>query len=199
MRHRYGSGLPAGNAWTVAVASISILLCCGSFAPASNSYRPPTSLLWLDGPSQTASVEEEFTVTVRLDDVSDVYGVVISLSFDETSLEVLDDGGSPGIQISVGDCPKPDFVVQNAADNAAGTIDYAVTQLNPTPPCNGGVAALVRFRGLQTGTTEIQIVESVVSDPDGLMLPHGTQNLSVDIGGSPVALVSWGTVKALYR
>jgi hypothetical protein len=170
------------------------LILCGAFVgAASESDRPPSALLWLDGPSEVAAVGYEFTVAVRLDDISNVYGIDISLSFDETSLEVLDDGGAPGIQISVGDCPAPDFVVANTADNTAGTIHYAVTQLAPTPPCSGGLVAEIRFRAISSGPSVVEFTASIVSDPNGLPLAHETQDLAINVGyGGTLELIGPG-------
>ena len=58
--------------------------------------------------------------------------------FDPAVLEVVDaNPAQDGVQIVPGSFLKPDFVVRSLADNAAGTIWYASTQVSPTLPVSG--------------------------------------------------------------
>jgi hypothetical protein len=72
---------------------------------------------------------------------------------------------------------KPDFTVHNLADNAAGTLRYVVTQLNPTPPVSGkGVVLSIRFRGRNPGTSSKLIITSaVIADRRGNKQPLTTR------------------------
>ena len=133
---------------SVAVSVIMLLLFCSVSAQAGD--RPRLAQLYLDGPGTDVPEGQEFTVDVQLADIVDVYGIEFTLDFDASILEV------------------PDFVVTNSADNTADTISYAVTQLMPTPPCNGGIVATVRFLALAEATTAVDFTESVVSNPDGI-------------------------------
>jgi len=162
--------------------------------------RPPAALITIDGPT-TALVGDEFTVEVNIDaGGADVYGVSLDMTFDGIYLEVLDDdGGVAGVQITPGDCPQPDFVVENAADNGLGTIDYAATQLNPTPPCESGTVATLRLRALSGGSTTVGFTDWLVSDPNGIAISTSAVGLEIEIGGAPVDQMTWTTVKALYR
>jgi hypothetical protein len=122
------------------------------------------------------------TVDVRSDGASNIYGAQFTVTFDQTGLQVVDaDAGKAGVQISTGSCPAPDFVATNAADNTAGTVDYAVTQLSPTSPCNGGVIATIEFQCRDTlGMYPVTITESILSDPDGTPIAHSTQNGEIE-------------------
>jgi hypothetical protein len=122
------------------------------------------------------------TVDVRSDGASNVYGAQFTVTFDQTALQVVDaDAGKAGVQIGTGSCPLPDFVATNAADNAAGTVDYAVTQLSPTSPCNGGVIATIEFQcGDTLGVFPVTITGSILSDPDGTPIAHSTQNGEIE-------------------
>ena len=160
---------------------------------------PRLAQLYLEGPGTDVPVGQEFAVVVQRADIADVYGILFTLDFDASILEVLDDGGAPGVQIEPGDCPATDFVVTNSADNAAGTITYAVTQLMPTPPCDGGIVATVRFLALAEATTAVDFIESVISNPDGFAIQHEATGVSIVVSGSPVDELSWGTIKVLYR
>jgi hypothetical protein len=95
------------------------------------------------------------TVKIVIENVKELYGGEVHLKFDPSVVEVVDaDPSKDGIQITPGDFLKPDFVAVNKADNISGTIDYALTQLNPTPAANGsGVFMTVQFRGKALGKT----------------------------------------------
>jgi len=70
-----------------------------------------TSLLWLNPVSANVSLSENTDVVLQLDDITSVYGLQVSLSFDPSIVSVVDaDGGKPGVQISPGSCPQPDFL-----------------------------------------------------------------------------------------
>ena len=91
---------------------------------------------------------ETATLTVVIDDAIDLYGIDVRASFDPQVVEVVDaDPAMDGVQMMAGTFPKPDFVARNVADNDAGTLRYAVTQVNPTEPANGsGIVYSVQFR-----------------------------------------------------
>ncbi|MDH7488590.1 MAG: cohesin domain-containing protein, partial [Anaerolineae bacterium] len=103
----------------------------------------------LVGEGQTAAVE------VRVENVQDLYGLDIRISFDPAVVEVVDaDATQAGVQVRPGDLLSVDFMIRNTADNAQGTIWYALTQLNPTEPVSGsGTAFIILFKGKQRGAT----------------------------------------------
>jgi hypothetical protein len=135
----------------------------------------PPALLWLDPQFPEISIGASDLIDLRLDNISNVYGAEVSLSYDDTILEVV--GGA----VTPGTCPAPDFVATNTA--GGGSVDYAVTQLNPTPPCNGGVVASIEFQCLPATPpdtlTNVTIAHSLISDPDGTSIPHNVQNATV--------------------
>jgi len=139
-----------------------------------------TALLWLNPASSAILVGDTTDIIIQLDDVTNVYAAELDLSFDHTILAVVDaDPGTGGVQISEGDCPAPDFVVVNSADNSAGTISYAATQLNPTPACNGGTVATVELECLSAGISQISFTHSLISDPDGIVIDAPTQDATL--------------------
>lgn len=127
--------------------------------------------------TSTINVAEFATVTVQLSDIAEVYGVEIELSFDPSIIQVIDANPEiEGVQISSGDCPVPDFEIVNNTENITGTISYAVVQLNPTPPCNGGNVATIVFEGLAYGTSNVSINSSLISSADGISITHTIQD-----------------------
>jgi len=137
---------------------------------------PTAALLWLNPEEAVAVTGASTTVDLELSGISNVLGVEVYLDFDPAIVTVV------GGQLTKGTCPSPDFTVANTADNTAGTIEYATTQLS-LPGCDGGVVASIEFLcapGLESEvSTPITITASIVADPDGLAIPHGTQNGAV--------------------
>lgn len=169
-----------------------VVVSLGAPRGAGRAASPEAGLLWLNPPNSSAALGTSATLALQLDGVTNVYGAEVGLAFDPAFLEVV------GSVVTPGACPQPDFVVTNTADNGVGTIEYAVTQFNPTPPCAGGVVATIEFRcKAETGpSTAVSIVSSTVSDPDGIAIPHNTQDATVECAGGfavvgTVGLQSW--------
>jgi hypothetical protein len=109
------------------------------------------------------------TLDLTVAQVRDLYGVEVHLRFDSEAIEIVDtDAVQDGIQLEPGTLPTPDFVVQNQADNKAGTIDYAVTQLPPRRPGEGaGVVARITLRAKRSSVSEVHIQEFLLADTNG--------------------------------
>ncbi|UCG24037.1 MAG: hypothetical protein JSW55_18205 [Chloroflexota bacterium] len=161
-------------------AAVSLLLL--TFVVAAEPGNGLGTVVWLDGPAE-AQVGADITVTISISDVTGLYGGEFFLSFDPADLQVVDaDGGAPGVQITPGDCPQPDFVVLNSADNTAGTVGYAATQLGGPPPgtqdCD---VAHIRFQTQQAASTVISFTSFLLSDIDAGTIPATSKDLSLDI------------------
>jgi ELWxxDGT repeat protein len=124
--------------------------------------------LWIDPPEVDLPIGYEFTVDIMVSEVRDLYGVELQLSFDPALAEVVDsDPEVEGVQVQPGDCPLPDSVVANSADNTAGTISYAVEFLSPSLPCQGsGVIASATFRGLAEGISPLHFSDFLLTDEE---------------------------------
>jgi len=110
---------------------------------------------------------------VAIGDISGLYGAELRLSFNPDVLQVVDaDAVISGTQITPGQVPYPDFVAKNEADNAVGTVWYAVTQLSPREPVSGsGTMATARLRAKAAGTGNIRISFAQLAGADGLEIP----------------------------
>jgi hypothetical protein len=111
----------------------------------------------------------EATVELVVESVSELYGAQVQLDFDPNVLEVVDANLSEeGVQIEPGSLPQPDFIVQNLADNAQGTIQYALTQLPPSEPGRGnGIMARVTFRAKAPAVTRLEFQHYLLADVSG--------------------------------
>lgn len=132
---------------------LCILLLCGLLWPAWPALAQTGTVIRLDPAPAAIGEGQTAAVAVRIEDVSDLYGFDIRLSFDPAVVEVVDaDPATPGVQIRPGDLLKLDFVAKNVVDNEQGMIWFALTQVNPSAPVSGsGDAFFVTFRAKQPG------------------------------------------------
>ena len=132
-----------------------------------------TASVTLSPSSAQVTVGETVVVDIRINNVEDLYGAEVELSFDTTILEVT--------ALTNGSVPYPDFVIKNY-NNGAGTISYAATQLNPTAPFTGsGVMARITFRGKAAGTSQVTFTGCLLSDRNGSVIPSNAYNGSVTV------------------
>lgn len=146
-------------------------------AQASLSFQPSNVSL---------AVGADTWITVRINNVSNLYAVDVRLSFDPTVIQVLDASAAAGINIEPGSFPLPEIIVKNEVNNSVGDIWYVVSQQSPTPPVNGsGTLARIHIRGLANGTTTIRFVGHSFATPDGIRIPTtaGTCLVQVGTGG----------------
>lgn len=141
--------------------------------------------LKMDPQSLRLKVGEAARVDLAIEQVSGLYGAEVHLKFDPMVLEVVDaDPDQGGVQIQAGTLPIPDFVVLNSADNQAGTVDYAVTQLPPNKPGQGnGVVASLTVRAKKAAVTQIQLERVLLADTAGNSINVVTQNGQVRVMG----------------
>ena len=134
--------------------------------------------------SITGPANQVVTADVYIQDVVGLYGADVQLSFDASMVQVLDENPNvSGIQIQpLASFLHPDFVILNAADNVAGTIRYAVTQLNPTSPATGsGSLMRFRFQALQPGSFTIQFLRHDLADRNGQTIANTVASCPVTI------------------
>ncbi|MCB0162981.1 MAG: hypothetical protein KDI79_02070 [Anaerolineae bacterium] len=137
--------------------------------------------------------EGRVKVDIMAENVTDLYGAEIKLRYDPTILAVQDaDPGRDGLQITEGEFlpASKGFVVANQVDDQAGTITYALTLLNPTPPVNGsGIIATITFESRQDTPTTIEIEKAKLVASTLQSIPN--QTASLEIGGqTPVEIAT---------
>jgi Cohesin domain len=126
-------------------------------------------------------------VSVTVENIADLTAFEAHLSFDANVLEV--------IELDEGGFIAADFIAQNTFDNAAGTIDYAVAQIDH-PPANGsGTLFVIVFRAKAPGKSSIRFRETpaapagaLFSDSNGMAIQVSLINGSVNVGDSGNAL-----------
>jgi hypothetical protein len=139
----------------------------------------------IDPAEQDVSVGQEVTVDVYVADVVGLYGADVRLSFDPTLLAVNDaNPGLPGVQVALGPLLTRSqyFAIRNEADNGAGTIWVALTQLNPAPPVNGSdVVMKVTFHALAEGAGTLHVSGVELADRNGSAIPAATQDGAITV------------------
>lgn len=137
--------------------------------------------------TQTIGIGETTTVEVQIQDVSDLFGVDLRLSFDPSVVKVVDSN-----PLAEGDQVEPaefldisegqGFVVENTADNTAGTITYAATLLSPAEPVSGsGPLLRITFEGLAEGDSAVILESALLSNSDAQQIPTTTQDGSITV------------------
>lgn len=154
-----------------------------SLPPAPEGMAPNMTALIRCEPSVVeGSADAVLAVDIYVQDVVNLYGADVQLTFDTTIAQVVDaDPAISGVQIQpLSSFLKPDFVLFKTADNSAGTIHYALTQLNPSEPAAGsGPLARVQFQSLQVGTFSMPFTYNMLSDRNGVEIPSVTQECKV--------------------
>lgn len=127
--------------------------------------------------SYTVQVGQEFTVPVRIQNVSNLYGADVKLVFDNTVLQ--------GVSVERGTLLTPGFVVRQGFYGppfcTGPCARYAMTQINPQPPVSGsGVFMIVRFKALQPGVSGM-VLSAELSDPNGVLMRMNVRNGTVTV------------------
>lgn len=159
---------------------IIIIACLPAFFQPVVSQAQPQPRLRLVTTATNVVVKQEITIEVRVEGATAVYGSELHLTFDPNLLEV--------VELQHGDFLSPDpenqaFVLQNEADNEAGTIDYALSLLNPAPPVEGeGVLLRVIFQAKGAGQTTIEFTSGLFGNQAGEEIVASVEGLSLTIG-----------------
>lgn len=166
---------------------VALLLLWGAADAAAQTgaavVRPdPTALSVATGQTQT--------INIMVENATEVYGIDVRVAFDPALIEVVDaDLSRNGVQMTPGAFPQPDFVALNLADNAAGALRYAVTQVNPTLPATGsGVVFSFQVRGRASGVSPLRVVLVEMANRSGELLSVTTGDGTITVtGGQPPA------------
>ena len=123
----------------------------------------------IDPPASTVQVNDTLKVAVKAENVNNLIAFEAHLAFDPNILEVVELTGDGFV--------KADFSVQNTFDNAAGTIDYAVAQINRDPAAGSGTLFEIVFRAKAAGAAQIKFRPTdavptgmLLSDPNGMAI-----------------------------
>ena len=129
---------------------------------------------------QSVPVDQQIAVQVAVEEATAVYGTEFTVLFDPAMLEV--------VSVEHGDflSANPDqetFILKNESDNEQGTINYALSLLNPAPPVDGGGVLLhIVFQTKAEGQTLIQFEEGMFGTQTGEEIVPALENVELTIG-----------------
>jgi hypothetical protein len=161
------------------------------------AYAADGGRLRLSASKGNLAVGQEMTVDVLVENAPTIYGADVQVVFDPAYLEVVDaDSKTAGIQVTPGsflDIQKS-FVLQHAADNQKGTVDYALALLNPAPAVQGkGTLVQIKFRTIAQGQTTITIQEGLFGTQAGETIAPKKDEIKVKIkpagSGGPLSSI----------
>jgi hypothetical protein len=126
--------------WLLGVILVALLAGAPALAQGPTAVRVEPSLL-------TVQVNDTVNISVKVDNIANLSAFELHLSFNPGVLEVTG--------ITNGGFVAADFVAQNTFDNAAGTIDYAVAQMNRPPAQGNGTLLNISFRAKADGSSTL--------------------------------------------
>lgn len=162
--------------FSVVVALVSALVLVSSVAAQG------TATVRVDPATVTVAPGQAFTLSIKVDNVTNLSAFEIHLAFDPAILQVT--------QAANGGLVSADFVAQNTADNNGGTLDYAVAQINK-PAVNGsGTLVTINFTAKAAGTSQIAFRATpaaptgvILADPNGMAIAVTLQPGTVTVSG----------------
>lgn len=181
--------IAAGLALLVAILTLA-------YSPAA-IYASPQAVVRPDPLSVGMKSGEAGKISIRVENAESMYGIEFHLSFDPNVVQVVDaDSAKPGVQLTPGDWLKGGFVAVNKVDNAKGTIDYAVTLLNPAPPVSGsGIIATISLKAKSNGTSPLKFTKAILATREAkeiqAQLQDGAIGVSV-LGQAPAVQQTTG-------
>ncbi len=178
---------------------IALIVCLGMLGLGVNLLGQPAlaergsddgAIVRCDPLNAAGPVDQDLVIDIYVQDVTDLYGADVRLSFDRALAQVVDaDLTLAGTQIQpLATFLSPDFVIKKEANNDNGTIWYAATQLNPSQPVSGsGPLARVTLRASAVGSFAMPITSAQLSKAGGIPIQLTIQDCSVTFQNSTPA------------
>lgn len=159
-----------GRIWWMNVWALLLLGACAPAGPVV-TLKPSAS---------SHQVNDSVRASVVVENITDLTAFEVHIAFDPNALEVL--------ELKDGGFVKADFIVQNTFDNAAGTIDYAVAQIDRPPAKGSGTLLEIVFRATAPGESPVRFRETqaapagaLFSNSRGMAIQVSFINGKVDI------------------
>lgn len=134
----------------------------------NSTAQEPTPKLYIDPPSiiDTSLVPpKNFTVTAKVADVANLYGVEFRLYWDTTILDLI------RVQLTL---PWSNyFIAANQTNEAGGWYWLSVTAMPPAPSFAGNTTLVTfTFKVTGTGNTLLDLTDTILGDPYANLIPH---------------------------
>lgn len=159
---------------------VSILAALLAGAPA---FAQGATVVRVDPSTQSVQVNNTVNICIKVDNVSNLTAFELHLSFNAVVLEVTG--------MTNGGFVAADFIAQNTFDNTAGTIDYAIAQMNRAPAQGSGTLLCITFRAKANGSSTVTTRATpaapgglLLSDQNGTAIQASWQPGSINVGPS---------------
>jgi LysM repeat protein len=138
-----------------------VLIVLASSLTGTSAFAQSATLVRVDPSTVSAKVNDSVNLTIKVDNIANLTAMELHLSFNPSVLEVTG--------VTNGGFVAADFIAQNISDNTAGTIYYAVAQLNHSPAQGSGTLLNIAFRAKANGNSTVT-VRATQATPSGLLL-----------------------------
>ena len=141
--------------------------------------------IFVDPPTQVIDVDDTFTVTVNISDITDLFALTFRVYYDNTLLEGL--SISPNATFPYG--PPSHFMIPSVGGlyvvfeatgiwQEDGYVALGLTMTGDHPGNNGtGMLAYIRFRGKAQGLSILNLTEVTLSDSIPKKIPAETYDV----------------------
>ena len=146
--------------WLIIRIWLALMVMAGSLVGTS-AFAQGGTVVRVDPASTTAQINNSFTLAVKVDNVANLSAIELHLAFNPNVIEVT--------QMTNGGFVSADFVAQNIYDNTAGTLDYAVAQMNRPAAQGNGTLLTITFHAKANGTSNLAL-RATQASPTGLIL-----------------------------
>ncbi len=182
MQRSSKKGMGTGWLWVV-VLTMALAILGSMVVPAGmkagTAFAQEEASVYLEQPSQSLAPGKTTTLDIKIENVSNLYGVELHLSFPPELLEVVDTNPEKeGVQIEPGDFlipSEPAGIAVNRANNNEGMIDFAVTLTGDEAIPGEGDLATITFRCKAKGTANISF-QNPIPDEDPVKLADSEGN-----------------------
>ena len=137
------------------------------------SCAPSQPVIMVEPSMPSLSVNETASVFITAANITGLGAFEVHLSFEANALEV--------IELKDGGFIRPDFIVQNTFDNAVGTVDYAVAQIDHAPANGPGTLFEIIFRAKAEGRAHIQFRATPAAAPGALFSDSDGRAIQVSL------------------
>jgi len=126
---------------------------------------------------------EDFTVQVAVEDVQNLYGLDVQMSWNTQFLAYVNHTARIPVEFhSDGILHEPVIMVKDEVDTGAGTYLVAYASMAPAPPFDGnGTVFEMTFHARTNGTCILKIFSSALADDSGNPIPHNVKNGTIEI------------------
>ncbi|HEU0294027.1 MAG TPA: LysM peptidoglycan-binding domain-containing protein [Anaerolineales bacterium] len=139
----------------------------------------------VDPSTSSVQVNNTANIAIKVDNIANLIAFEIHLSFNPAVLEVTN--------LTNGGFIAADFEAQKTYDNTAGTIDYAVAQINRPPAQGSGTLLNIAFRAKANGSSMVTTRATpaapnglVLSDANGMAIQASWLPGTINVGSSTI-------------